>query len=137
MDQDEYKQQQQMHHQRINFYSNIPKSFIVFDYQPKGNNEMNEIEILKRKASELFLKYIQYGATYEIDVTMQLEIVNIMENEEYFIEEYDNNTFKLSHIFDGVIDQLLESLVDCFVRFKDTKQYQQLLGPAIKQFFVN
>ena len=66
-------------HCDVEFYSSMIKSGIV--YLNSKNDNIDAISSLKYKARLLYLKYIEYGSNYEIDLDFNVRqcIINIME----------------------------------------------------------
>lgn len=103
----------------------VPRSAIVYG-DAKGKNR---IENCKIKGWCLYIKYIQEGSDFEINIPgeMRRKYKRLMEDYDEWInqnDQYDMN--KLLVLFDPLIEQMISLLTDSFRRFQSTKQFLKL-----------
>lgn len=117
---------------RVKFYGNITESWIVYQYEPTkrgefGSNDNEMVYLFKCKAHKLFLKYIEYGSFYEIDIkqSIRIAVITLLEHPD-FLDEDDWNMLMLLRLFENIAEELFQSLVGSFIRFKKSKQFQKI-----------
>ena len=107
--------------QRVEFHESIPKSFIVFSQEINNNNDYDIVYQLKLKCHQIFEKYINYGARYEIDIddNNRRSICNKMDNKLEWLDEYHLDRIQLKNMLNPICNEIFESMIHSFYRFKE------------------
>ena len=120
---------------------NVPKSFIVwFDIETGKEIEknyhfsMNEMDfkyMAQYKAYLLFLKYIDYGADFEVNISHRVRsgIRKLFSNKDDGGNWMYNDNVSLSHLlylFNDICDQLYSLLNSSYDRFQMTSEFERL-----------
>ena len=123
-DDDDCKYDDESLFQTIKLYPGITKSQIVYQM----NNDNDNIPYkLKCKAHKIFLKYIEYGSYYEVDINAEIRehVINIMMHKDDFLDEYSNNINIIIHLFEDIVNELFQIQISSFLRFKMSPQYHK------------
>ena len=98
----------------ITFYDEIPKSRIAFE-----DDGDDSIEKIKSKSNELYYKYVDYGAEYEIIIGNHARhhVTEVMSHLDW-IDDKNIDANVVMELWDLVIDDLWILLLDCYSRFE-------------------
>eukprot|EP01084_Bolivina_argentea_P054515 99960_1 len=141
----------------IDWPKSVPRSMIVYgehdvDDELIYDNDMQFYYICKKKAKQLFEKYIKTSSEYEVNLSYSVRnrLIKLMYNDLHWLKydirkdngngklkKMDGNSNKvglidLMHIFDTVINEVFGLMQDAFNRFKKTNDFEKVRKMMIK-----
>eukprot|EP01084_Bolivina_argentea_P257357 433588_1 len=122
----------------IEFPKTVPKSMIVYDdkLQDGDLNADEFLDRLRRISHQLFLKYIEFGSNFEINISTQtqIEVCNLMQHKDDWLHDEDvtpGNLYDMLHFFDKCCNELFVMMMSSFKRLNEKDQSQNATMLAI------